>query len=199
MASTGRYPAAIERLSTALKSEPDYVEARLLLADLLRQSGRPDDSLRHYARVIEINPRVAEARLGEALALVVKEQYQQARDRLVDATTVFPGHPDLVQALARILSASPDPRARDGRRALAMAEELVKRQPTPEGIEALAMAYAESADYQQAVAWQQKAISAAEQAGRNPHIGKQMAENLSMFQRGEPCRIPWRVGVGTMP
>jgi hypothetical protein len=131
------------------------------------------------------------------MALVRLGQYQQARDRLTDATTALPDHPDLVQALARLLAAAPDARVRDGDRAIALMQGLVKQQRTPELIETMAMAYAEASQYQQAVAWQRQAIAAADQAGREPAVRQQMTENLKLFERGEPCRIPWRDG--TMP
>jgi tetratricopeptide (TPR) repeat protein len=194
-ASTGRYRQAVERLSAAVKYDRDYVEARLLLADILRDSGRLDESMRQYSEVLKIDPRVAEARLGHAMALVRLRQYQQARDRLSDATKAHPDHPDLVQALARLLAAAPDARVRDGGRAIALMQGLVKQQRTPELDETMAMAYAEAGEYQQAVAWQREAIAAAEQAGRELHVRQQMTENLRLFQRGEPCRIPWREGM----
>lgn len=197
MASTGQYQRAEERLSAAVQSEPDYIEARLLLADILRHSGRPRESLPHYGHVLGIDPRLVDARLGQALALVGMGQYQQARDRLTEATSAHPNQPDLLQALARLLAAAPDPRVRDGRRAVALMQELVKVQRTPELNETMAMAYAETGEYQQAVGWQREAMTAAEQAGRDLHVRQQMTENLRLFERGEPCRTPWREG--TMP
>jgi tetratricopeptide (TPR) repeat protein len=191
MVSAGRYPEAVQRLSTAVQHDPDYVEARLLLGEVLRHTGRPDESLPHYAHVIKVDPRVAEAQLGYALALVSLGRYQQARDRLTDATTVHPDHPDLIQALARVLAAAPDPRVRDGRRAVALMQRLASQPRTPDLDEATAMAYAETGDYQQATAWQRQALAAAE----HPQVQRQRTENLRLFERGEPSRMPWRDGV----
>lgn len=197
MVSTGHYQRAVERLSAAVQHDSNYVEARLLLAEVLRHVGRLDESVRQYGHVITIDPRIPEARLGHAMALVALRQYQQARDRLTDAMKAHPDQPNLIQALARLLAAAPDARVRDGARAVGLMERLVTRQRTPERNETMAMAYAEAGDYQQAVAWQREAIAAAEQTGRELHVRQQMAENLQLFQRGEPCRIPWRPG--TMP
>ncbi len=58
----------------------------------------------------------------------------------------------------------------------------------------MAMAYAEAGDYPQAVAWQRKAVAAAEAAGRDPHVRELMQQNLILFGSGEPSRIPWRAG-----
>jgi tetratricopeptide (TPR) repeat protein len=197
MVSTGRYQEAVQRLSAAVKHDPNYVEARLLLGDVLRRSGHLDESLRQYGEVIRIDPGVAEARLGQALALVSLGQYQQARDRLTEATKAHPDQPELIQTLARLLAAAPDARVRDGGRAVQLMKQQVEQQRTPERDETMAMAYAETGNYQQAVAWQRDAIAAAEKAAREPYVRQAMTENLRLFQRGEPCRIPWREG--TMP
>ena len=197
MASMGRYQPAVDQLSAAVKSDPDYVEAILALGDLLRQGGRPGESLPHYARIISIAPGIGEARLGRALALVSLGRYREARDQLAEAAKAHPNQPAIGEALARVLAAAPDDQVRDGRRAVTLTQELVKGQPSPEAIEAMAIAYAEIGEYQQAVVWQGRAIAAAERAGRDPHIAKQMTENLRLFQQGKPCRTPWREG--TMP
>jgi tetratricopeptide (TPR) repeat protein len=197
MASMGRYQPAVDRLSAAVKSDPDYLEALLALGDLLRQGGRPGESLPHYARIISIAPGIVEARLGQALALVSMGRYREARDLLAEALKVQANQPALGEALARVLAAAPDDQVRDGRRAVSVMQELVEGQPSPEVIEAMAIAYAEVGEYQQAVAWQRRAIGAAERAGRDSHSVKQMTENLRLFEQGKPCRTPWREG--TMP
>jgi tetratricopeptide (TPR) repeat protein len=197
MASAGRPSEAIQRLSAAVKAEPDYVEARLLLGDMLRHSGRARESLPHYRHVLALDPRSSAALLRESLVFVGLGDYRQARERLAEARNAHPTHADISEALVRILAAAPDGAVRDGRRAVAIMQEVIQRQAGPEQSEAMAMAYAEAGDFPQAVAWQRKAVAAAEAAGRDPHLRDQMLANLSQFERGEPCRIPWRAG--TMP
>jgi tetratricopeptide (TPR) repeat protein len=197
MASAGRPREAIERLSVAVKSEPDYVEARLLLGDMLRLSGRPKDSLPHYGHVLALDQRSSAATLGQSLALAAMGDYRQARDRLSEANKTHPNHADIGQALARILAAAPDAAVRNGVRAVAIMQDVLRQQTGPEQSEALAMAYAEAGDYGQAVAWQRKAIGAAEASRRDPLVRDQMQQNLILFERREPSRIPWRPG--TMP
>ena len=129
------------------------------------------------------------------MALVSLGRYREARDRLIEAIKLHPNQPALGEALARVLAAAPGSQVRDGRRAVTLMHELVKGQTSPEAMEAMAMAYAETGEYLQAVAWQGKAIAAAERAGRDPHVAKQMTANLQLFQQGKPCRTPWREGV----
>ena len=197
MVSRGQYEQALQHLSAAVRSDSNYVEARLLLGELRRHTGHPDEALRQYAEVIKIDAGRAEAQLGYALALVASGRYQQARDHLTEATTTHPDDPDLVQTLARILAAAPDARVRDGHRAVVLMQRLVKEHRTPELDETMAMAYAETGDYRQATAWQREALAAGEQAARERDVRQAMAENLRLFERGEPARIPWRDG--TMP
>jgi len=197
MASTGRDQEALERFSAAVKYDPGYVEARLLLADMLRHLGRLDEASRHYEQIVAANPRIPEAWLGSAMILVRARRYQQARDRLSEALKVDPDQPEVSNALARLLAAAPDDRVRDGGRAVDVMQPLVTRQPTAEMLETMAMARAELGDYEQAAAWQRKAMDAAAQAGRENDIRQQMAANLELFERRVPCRIPWREG--TMP
>lgn len=193
MASAGQHQQAITRLSSAVRHDPGYVEARLLLGDILRHTGQAKESLHQYGAVIKIDPRIAEAQLGYAMALVASGDYPKAVERLISATKTHQDHSDLIQALARLLAAAPDARVRNGAEALALMQRLLRLlpDPGPEVTEAMAMAYAETGDYRQAVAWQRQAIAAAERTDRAAGMGQAMRENLSLFERGEPCRTPW--------
>jgi tetratricopeptide (TPR) repeat protein len=191
MTSSGRYQQAIEELSTAVKWEPTYVEAHLLLADILRRSGRLERSLAHYDEVVKIDPRVADARFGSALTLVTLRRYQQARDRLTEGIKLHPDQLRFAVTLVRVLAAAPDDRVRDGRRAMALMQELLKEQPGIDFGETMAMALAELGQYEEAAARQREAIAAAKQAGRKG-VDERMTENLWLYERRKPCRTPWR-------
>jgi tetratricopeptide (TPR) repeat protein len=192
IASTGRYREAIEQFSAAVKSNPSYVEARLQLADALRRSGRPQDSLPQYEQVAALDPRVIEAPLGYAMALAGLKRYQEARDRLIAGMKLYPGRPAFAHALVRLLAAAPDAGVRDGRHAVAIAQDLLSReQPNPDLGEATAMAMAETGRYQEAVTWQHEAMAVAERAGR-ADLSRRMAENLRLYEHLHPCRRPWR-------
>ncbi len=104
----------------------------------------------------------------------------------------YPDRPAIAHALIRLLAAAPDDRVRDGRRAVAIAQDLLAREPpNPDLGEAMAMAMAEAGRYDEAVMWQRQAMAIAERAGR-ADISKRMAENLRLFERHQPSRRPWR-------
>ena len=190
MEAAGRDQDAIDRFSAAVKYDPGYVEARMQLADALRRNGRLDESLSHYAEVIKTSPAISQARFGYAMALVRLRRYQEARDRLTDGMKTYPDQPGFAHALARVLAAAPDDRVRDGRTALALLEPLLKQQKTIGLAETMAMALAEVGQFEEAAMWQRDAMAGASQA--QPDALARLTENLRLYERHKPCRIPWR-------
>ena len=189
-ASSGRNREAIDRFSTAVRYNPNYVEALTGLADALRRGGRVEESLKTYAEIVRINPRATDAKLGYAIGLVRVRRYREARDWLTEATRVQPDQPDLALALARILAASPDGSVRDGTRAMAITEELFKGPKTTALGETLAMALAEVGQYEEAVKIQRGVLDAARRAGLQAEV-REMAANLRRYEQRLPCRTPW--------
>ncbi len=186
----GRHAEALDHLGAAVRYQPNYVEAHLALADALRRSRRFREALAQYDEAMAINPRSSPARLGHALALVALGRAAQARDWLLDATMVYPDRHEYSIALARLLAASPDDRVRDGRRALAIADALLKQQKSTDVGEALAMALAELGDFEQAVGIQRGILAAAERAKLTASV-QRMTDNLRRYEHRQPCRQPW--------
>jgi tetratricopeptide (TPR) repeat protein len=187
----GRAAEAVDEFAATIKSDPDYPGAQLQLAEALRRSGRAGEALPHYERVVKTDPRSSDARLGQAMALVRLRRDMEAREKLVDAMSSLPGQPSLAQALARVLAASPDARVRDGQRAVAITQALMKQPHGVDLYEAAAMALAELGQYDQAVQWQRGAIDAAQKENRGDLAGL-MAANLKLYENHMPCRKPWR-------
>ena len=187
----GRFEEALHRFSTAVRHEPSYVEARVRLARLLRRTGRPSEALAEYDRVIAADPQGPEAPFGYAMTLALLGRYQEARARLEAGVTRHPDQAMFRKALARLLSAAPDARARDGRRALALVEELLAEERSFDLGEAMAMALAEVGRYAEAASWQREVMAMADQAGRHDLV-QLMAGNLRLYERGAPSRTPWR-------
>src|SRR5207249_676288 len=163
----------------------------LALAEALRRSGRIEASLAPYKEAVTINPRATQARLGYAVALVLLGRYREARDWLTDATALAPDRPEFAHALARLLATAPDDRVRDGERALVLVQELLKNQKTTDVGETMAMTLAELGEFERAAAIQRGVLSAAKDAGLTDTV-RRMTENLRLYERHRPCRIPWR-------
>jgi tetratricopeptide (TPR) repeat protein len=192
-AGNGRPSEAIVRLEEALRFNPNYLEARVALGDVLRASGRPEASLEHYAEAVRMSPRNAWARFSHALALIRLRRYQDAKRWLEESVAAQPDRPELVNALARLLASAPDPTVRDGRRALALAQDLAKTHRNTDLGETLAMAFAEVGLYSDAAATQRDVLAAARAGGAEADV-QRMAANLRLFEAGRPARTPWPDG-----
>jgi tetratricopeptide (TPR) repeat protein len=188
--SNGRSQDAIEHFSAAVKYQPNYVEAQLALAEALRRAGRVEASLVPYKAAVAINPRATQARLGYAFALARLGRYREARDWLADAMVLAPDRPEFSHALARLLVTAPDDKVRDGQRAMAIVQQLLKGQKTTALGETMAMTMAELGDYAEAAAIQRGVMSAARDAGLANAV-RRMTENLQRYERHQPCRTPW--------
>lgn len=185
----GRQDEAVERFAAAVEHDPDYLEARLGLVDAYRAAGRPDEALGQLDRAVQLAPGFADVWLARGLMLAQLGRYREARDRLEEARVVHPGHAGLTDLLVRVLAASPDPAARDGRRALALVEPLLAAPADPARDETAAMALAEAGRYAAAAERQRRAIAAAERAG-NPEAARALAGALRRYEQGLPSRAP---------
>jgi tetratricopeptide (TPR) repeat protein len=163
------------------------------LADTLRRLGRFEDSLEHYRRVVEGDPRDAKARLSEALALVKLQRYAEARERLDEAHSALPEQRSILAALVRVLAAAPNDEVRDGRRALQLARGLVAKEMSVEDLQTLAMVAAENGVFREAIRFQSRAVEWVEYAGLTDQLAA-LQDTLRNYQAGRPCRDPWPPG-----
>ena len=188
--ASGRDREAIDAFTAAVAADPTSLEAHLSLADALRRNRRDADALPHYTTIITANPSASPAHFGLAMALVRLRRYGEARDVLSRASATFADQPGFAHALARLLAAAPDDRIRDGTRALAIMDTLVKAQRTLELMQTMAMALAEVGRFEEAAEWQRAAIAAAAQVNRRD-LSERLSENLSRYERRLACRTPW--------
>jgi tetratricopeptide (TPR) repeat protein len=187
---TGRPEEAIQRFSTALRHNPDYVQARVQLAGTLARSGRPGEAVAEYGRALEIAPTNSDAAFGRAMALVRLRRYAEARNHLSQDVPRFPDQPLFKLALARLLAAAPDESVRDGRRAMALVDELMKGPQTIELAETAAMGLAELGRFEEASQVQRDVIAGARQANLD-QVVRRATENLERYERREPSRRPF--------
>jgi tetratricopeptide (TPR) repeat protein len=191
LASQGDMQGAVQHLLASLQYQPNYVEAHLAAADVLRRSGKGEASLSHYRDALAINPRQTTARLGYGMALVQLRRYQEARAWLEESVRLYGDRVDLKIALARLLASCPDARVRDGARALTMAQQMFDAGEKSTSLgETIAMALAEQGNFPQAIGIQRDIIAAAQKAGQRESV-QRMTANLELYEHRQPCRTPW--------
>ena len=184
---------AIRHYSLALEFKPDFVEAHLHAANSLMRLGRHDQAKGHYSRVVELNGGHAFARFMQAMALIRLGRFQSARSRLEESRQALPDDVDITHALARLLAAAPDDRVRNGPLALQLLQRVFQAQKEAsfEHVETLAMAFAETGQFQRAVQMQQAMIEDVSRGGRMD-LAAMLQENLVRYRRGLACRKPWK-------
>jgi tetratricopeptide (TPR) repeat protein len=188
-ADMGQIARAVDELSTAVRVDPTYVEARLQLAELLRHTGRPQAALPEYERLTALDPRLASARYGEAMALVQLRRFRDARATLEEGLSRHPDHPAFAIALARVLAAAPDTPVRDGMRALQLLQGApADAQRTLDWGIAMAMALAETGQYDQAADLQRQVVNL---AAADAPAARRLTETLRLYEQKRPCRTPW--------
>jgi tetratricopeptide (TPR) repeat protein len=190
LAAAGKHQEAIQSFSNALTHDEGYTQARLELANALARGGRAREALPEYQRVLERDPALKEAAFGYTMALVRLQRYREARDRLAQALEAHPGDTLFSYAQARLLAAAPDPLVRNGAKAKAIVDELLKTEKSIDVGATAAMALAELGQYEQAVAVQRNVIAAAEKAGLREAV-RHMTDNLKLYEQRKPCRTPF--------
>jgi tetratricopeptide (TPR) repeat protein len=182
---------ALKHYRATLVDEPQHSGAHAYLANALLGQRQYSEALPHYREAVELEPKNVWARLLEAIAMLrTGAAHSRVRDRLEAALAENPDQPVLAYALARLLAASPDAEVRDGARALRLAQPLVDKFNAPENLATLAMAQAELGRFEEAIATQEAALSAAWTLGRFDQSAA-LQKDLEGYRKGEPCRQPW--------
>jgi tetratricopeptide (TPR) repeat protein len=181
---------ARDHYERAVALDAENLRARFFLADARMRDGHADTAIPLYREVVAKSPADPAARVALAMALVRERKWRDARTVLEDG---FDGSvTDLARAnaLARILAAAPDPASREGSRALDLARRVFEAARAPETGQTLAMAMAETGDYERAASLQRATLALIErQGGTAPKA--YVRANLSLYEQRKPSREPW--------
>jgi len=193
MEAKGATVAALAEYQAAVDLAPTSVQARVALAAALGRSGRFAEAAEQYLEVITLAPERVDGHFGRAMALILAELYPTAVQALEKALEIHPQNVGIVHALARLLATSPEASVRDGDRALGMAEAVFDVERSIEHAETLAMALAEVGRFDEARDLQAQVVSETERQGDTQGAAR-ARRRLEGYQRGEPCRAPWKEG-----
>ena len=159
------------------------------LGALLAKLGQFEPAMVHYkdaARLEPGNPRpyylMGKALLRQGQSVEAVRQFREALRRDADdlQTMVF---------LARVEAADPDARVRNGAEAISLAERAVALSGGRQSfvLDTLAMAYAESGRFSDAVNTQQQAIQQANEAGEKDALPA-LNQRLELYKQQKPYR-----------
>lgn len=184
---------ALAELETAIALDPGDAQAQGEKGRILERSGHLDEAEAAYVRAADLAPLDEEAQMAAANLLVRRERYLSARDLLLQAREMLPRSYRVTFALARLLAGAPDLAARDGAKALPLAEAAYQTRVTVATAETLAMALAELGRCAEAAEKQRVAIELAREGARGGDAGTGAAVSgleaaLALYAGGAPCR-----------
>lgn len=100
---TGDSAGAAEDMARALALRPRDANFRFNLAEVLREAGRPDESLPHYKKIVELAPGDGDARFGLANAQFDLGDYAGAVRSYQAAARAIPDDPEIRNNLGNAL------------------------------------------------------------------------------------------------
>lgn len=187
--ATGQAKAAAEHLRVAVAESPDYAEAHANLGVALAMQGQHAEALVHLERALAINPFYTAVfqNIGEAYG--TQHELAKAVKYFLKALDQRPDDVMLLNRAAWILATAVDPVARDGARAIVLAQHAVDltahRDVT--SLDALGAAFAESGRFDEAIAAGSEALTLA-RARDDQQYPSELEQRLALYRARKPFR-----------
>jgi tetratricopeptide (TPR) repeat protein len=174
---------AVRDYSEAIRLEPRFADAYAGRGAAYENLKQYDKAIKDYTEAIRLAPGVALIHANRASSYDKLGRHPEAIKDYEEALRLGPRDDETLDAFAWLLATVPDPRLRDGKRAVELAREACEltQWKEPNHIDTLAAAYARSGDFASAVKWQMKAL---EEPGYRRF--KEAQERLSLYRAGKP-------------
>jgi tetratricopeptide (TPR) repeat protein len=189
LARSGDLVRSAEHFRRAVQLRPRSTSDLKNLGVALEKLNKGSEAIACFRRAVEIEPNEMSSRLRLASCLARLGETAEADAQYLKAHALDAGWPDEVIHQARLRATSPRPRDRDAETAVWAAETAcsVVRPPPATYLDTLAAAYAEAGRFPEAIAAAEKAVAAADAAGK-PDLARAMAGRLALYRDGHPYR-----------
>lgn len=186
---TGQAKVAVEHLEVAVREIPDYAEAHANLGVALATLQRYPEATAHFERAISINPFYTAAFENMAEAYGAQNQLAEAVKYFLKALDQKPDDVALLNKAAWILATAVDPVARDGSRAIILAQHAVDitERHDASSLDTLAAGYAELGRFDDAVKTGTEALTLARSRG-DRQFNLELEERLTAYRTRKPIR-----------
>lgn len=161
---------AISDYSKAIEINPYLAEAYSNRGTAWAAKGDYFRAIRDYTQALEANPYFDAPYYNRGRALSTIGDYDQAIGDLQRVIELNPKFHDAYHLLATIFAQCPDPKYRNGPKAVVLAKKAVDLKPNPEYLSTLAVAYAEADQFDHAILTQQRAVEMLREQGKTGQV-----------------------------
>ena len=178
---------AAAQYSAMLEMEHSNPQAHVGLGQALAMQGRLDDARAQYAEALRLAPQFAEAHHQLAVVLALQHNIAEAVLEYRTALEINPDRPETLNNLAWILATNPRAEIRRGAEAVrfALAACKLTQNQDPLMLGTLAAAYAETGNFDQAIASAQQAHDLAA-AQRKTDLAARNLKLLEIYRSRQP-------------
>jgi tetratricopeptide (TPR) repeat protein len=185
----GKFDQSIEELHRALQLQTNLYPAHLTLGRALLAKNRPAEAADEFRTMLRAAPRDFEAHNWLAQTMMLQHKATDAIAEYRASLALQTNQPEALNNLAWMLATDPHPEIRRGAEAVQLAYRAcaLTRNQEPALLGTLAAAYAESGDFDKAVAAGQKAHDLALAQGRKL-LAQRNLDLLKLYRAHKPCR-----------
>ncbi len=189
----GRPLEAIDHYLRAIELREDYAEAHNNLGHVYMSQGNVPRAGYHFALAVKYLPSGYRARFNLALAQYRIGATRQAAENLRKVVADAPQFPPALNNLARILAADPDDNLRSGAEAVTLARKACQMTAPSDPaladrMHTLAMAYAETGQFDLAIQTARSAADFARQVG-DLEQEKEILATIALCEKNTPVRL----------
>jgi tetratricopeptide (TPR) repeat protein len=190
----GNLGEAVKQYRAALQLVPDdalgyYELGAMLLQEEKRGPAFLDEAVQCFHQSLALQPRLVKAHSALALALLEQGQRESAAAEFKQALALDPNWPRVANHQAWLLATHPNPQRRNGRLAILIARQAcgATGDAEPNFMDTMAAAYAETGQFDKAVAVAGKARELA-LAAKQSDAAQEIAQRLDLYRAGRPFR-----------
>jgi len=182
-----KFDLAAEQYQKVLDLRPDQPEAVNNLQYVSTVKDNAFKKIRLFTTALEVDPKDPDAHYQIARVYEDLGRSDQALSHYRQALEYKPRWPEPMARQALILLSDPNPKSRQTELALELARQAcdLSLNPSAELLDILAVACAESGDFQQAAQIAQKALDKAQSEGKNEMVSE-IKKRLDLFKANRP-------------
>lgn len=184
---TGRADEAIQHWYRAVALGADDAETHYNLAVVLAERGRADEAIRQFEDAVAADPKDTQARSDLGNVLYSRHRFREALAQWQAALRIRSDDADLLKRIAWVLATCQDAAVRNGSESVRLAQRSAKLHEDATTLDVLAAAYAESQQFDEAIATARRALALAGSQG-NTALAEGIRSRMTMYEERRAVR-----------